>query len=63
MFLFIIDDIGIPFDNSLLLQKASRISGNGIFVRVAGVVPILNIFFILRALVVVDFLNSCFIEL
>jgi hypothetical protein len=34
------------------LQKASRIGGNGIFVRVAGVVPILTIFFILHALVV-----------
>jgi hypothetical protein len=37
------------------LQKASGIDGNGIFVRVAGVVPILTI---IDALVVVDFLHS-----
>jgi hypothetical protein len=46
-------DNDIPFDNSPLLPR-SQIDGNGIFVRVAGVVPILTIFFFVIDSLVVD---------
>jgi hypothetical protein len=39
------EDNGIHFDNSLLLQRQVKLTAMACFVGVAGVVPILTIFF------------------